>query len=244
LATQNYVAPNLTFRSIFKFVFLRAVYSKADGVLFCSASSRRLYASFFNSDALNQRFGVLHSPLNFEPVAEYLPPSEVIGHYIASAGQANRDYATLSEASCSFEWPLIVDCPTALYDSARFAQSVSHRTSDKTSDLLDFLRNSRLVIIPLRDVIEMSGLRVLYFSLELGKPIIVSETESLRELFGDTPPFWFTPTEDGQALAELVGRVAGDTELLARYGKMARTWAENNLLSSDHINAIWRRFDL
>ena len=239
LATQNYIALSLSFRSISKFMFLKLAFGRADLIFCCSHGSRRLFWSYFGANVA-RKCKVFYSPINFESLPDFLPPSTTVGSYVLSAGQANRDYHLLSLALKDFHGPVTINCPRGVYEEIEFSHNVSYQKNLPTSELLSLISNCRFLVIPLQDTIEPSGLRILYFGLELGKAIIVSETEPLKEIFSDTPPFIFYPCGCSSSLSEIIQDLNKDEEKIRLMGAHAREWAENNLLSSDRVNEIWR----
>ena len=239
LGQQNFISPTSTLRSKLKYIFLKVVYSNVDTILVNVESQKLLFESCFGHE-IGVKCKVYCPPINFESVEDFLPPSKTVGSFVLSAGQANRDYNLLATSLKNFSRPVTLYCPKDLYNIYDFPSHVAHQDNLGTSGLLSLISKCRFLVIPLKDSMEMSGLRVLTFGLELGKTIVVTKTKALTEVFSDDPPFIYCPKENPAALTKIMEDLHGDEERIRVTGERARIWAEKNLLSSDFVNSIWK----
>ena len=239
LGQQNLTAPNTTLRSKLKYLFIKTVYSNVDTILVNVETQKLFFESYFG-DEIGAKCKVYCPPINFEGVKDFLQPSKSVGSFVLSAGQANRDYNLLAASLKDFSSPFTLYCPSDLYNAYDFPSHVDHQDNLDTSGLLSLIRRCRFLVIPLKDTMEMSGLRVLTFGLELGKTIVVTKTKPLIEVFSDDPPFIYCPQDNPAALTKIMEDLNGDEERIRVVGESARLWAEKNLLSSDFVNNIWK----
>ncbi len=239
LASQNYESMELSFKSILKYIFLKLAYSKADKIFLCCNTSKKLYESYFGKN-ISKKFVVYYSAINFENTTNYLPMSRVSEDYILSCGQAGRDYETLSNSLRNFPKETIINCPKKVFDSYSWTNNVIYKENMPVSELLTLISKCRFLVLPLQNRLEASGLRVLYWGLEMGKAIIISNTLSIEDIFSEDAPFIRVPCDDPNALSQTMSDLDNDNDKIRMLGEKARKWSKNNLLSSDHVNKIWK----
>ena len=239
LTQQNYIALSVTFRSILKYLFLYFVFKRSHTILCNIDSQKKLFGSYFG-EAIGDKCRVYVPPINFEGRDDFLMPSKQVGDFVLSAGQANRDYKVLASSLQISELPTKIYAPRRIYDAQEFPSCASYHQEADTATILNLISCCKILVLPLVDSFEMSGLRVLTFGLELGKPIIVTRTQGLIEVFGEDPPFLYVDEGNAEQLASKLTSLFSDDERVVALGRRARSWAEQNLLSSDFINEVWR----
>tara|TARA_B100000242_G_C43038814_1_gene484471 strand:- start:916 stop:1983 length:1068 start_codon:yes stop_codon:yes gene_type:complete len=239
LASQNYESLEISFKSILKYIFLKLAYLRADKIFICCNTSKKLFESYFGKN-ISKKFVVYYSAINFENTTNYLPASRISEDYILSCGQAGRDYETLSKSLKNFPKETIINCPKKVFDSYSWNNNVTYKENMPVSDLLMLISKCRFLVLPLQNRLEASGLRILYWGLEMGKAIIISNTLSIEDIFSEDAPFLRVPCDDPNALSQTMIDLDNDNDKIRILGEKARKWSKNNLLSSDHVNKIWK----
>ncbi|MGN0228923.1 MAG: glycosyltransferase family 4 protein [Muribaculaceae bacterium] len=163
---------------------------------------------------------------------------------VASFGYAKRDFATLCEAFAGIE-----DCRGfelhIIGDTRLAANYVQHPTivfHDRMpiSDLIEFIKESAVVAIPLPEYLYSYGQMSFLQSMALRKPMIVTETTSSRDYVSQVPGVRTTQPGDvadmRRALEETFAMNKG--ELLYR-GVMNAEYVRNDFNESLMGKRIW-----
>ncbi len=151
---------------------------------------RRIYV-FGRSEIENYRklFGVPKEKfaaevLGIADVSERIGKAEPAGKgiFYLAAGRSNRDYDFLRDAWSGHGESL---CIISDRESARDTQTIHYEKDCHGDDYLRLLAQARAVIIPLRAGDFSSGQLVVLQAAMLGKPVIVTENDTIRDYIED-----------------------------------------------------------
>lgn len=143
------------------------------------------------------------------------------GNYIFSTGRSNRDYDFLVDAVAD-RYDLRIACPE--YKPA--AKEGTHRVEVLDNcfgdDMLRQMAESLCVVIPLRDTGISSGQLVVLQAMRLGKPVIVTENDTMPNYIDQGKTGFIVP-KDRQQLLKTIDLIAGDDELYRRMAECQQT---------------------
>lgn len=103
-------------------------------------------------------------------------------NYIFTAGSSNRDYDFLISALENTAYNVKIACKGLKYKHHSSNIEILDVFSDK---MLEYLFNSRIVVIPLKDLDISSGQLMILQAMQLGKPIIVSNNKGVYDYIDD-----------------------------------------------------------
>lgn len=114
------------------------------------------------------------------------------GSFYLAAGRSNRDYDFLREA-----WNGRCDdlCIVSDRESAQDTERIHYEKNCHGDDYLRLLADARAVIIPLREKEFSSGQLVVLQAAMLGKPVIVTENDAIRDYIEDGKTGFIIPKE-------------------------------------------------
>ena len=238
-ATQNYAFPNLSFQSILKYLFLKKFFEKCNLIILASHQNKEIINSFL-SKTIKDKIKVFYPTINFESKKNYLVPTEEVGTYLLSCGETNRDYEILSKSLNYYEKEVRISCPLNTFKKIKFNSNVKYEEITNTSSYINIIRKSKFLVITLDDDLTSSGLRIIFWGMELAKPIIVSQTSFLSEVFGNDSPLIFVERNSKDSLIKAINKLDSDIEMIKKIGNKSRKWSEENLTSKLFINNFWK----
>lgn len=193
--------------------FVRGVI--ASGYVACcvvgSRSEKKYYAGLL--DVNEKIFAVV--PLGWEDKTREIPPQS--GDFYLAAGRSNRDYAFLVSAWRPEYGRLKIVCDTL---TAKDTESIVYLRNCHDDAYFAQLAACRAVIIPLDDTRISSGQSVALQAMMYGKPVIVTENETLSEYVADNED-GFVIAKTAQALEEAL-RALSDPAVYERISCGAR----------------------
>lgn len=142
-------------------------------IIVFSEKERRHYASLF--DVPEEKFVAVR--LGVEDTTHRIPSHKPEGYFLA-AGRSNRDYSYLLSV-WGDEWQLKIVCDN-LKDITEKPNIEILRNCHGDS-YLELLSKCYAVIVPLSDVYVSSGQLVILQSLMYGKPVIVTENDTVYD---------------------------------------------------------------
>lgn len=104
------------------------------------------------------------------------------GDYIFSTGRSNRDFDFLYNAMKDSDMKTIIACDTCSLPSVN---NLTILNDCKGESMLEMLSKCFCVIIPLKDIHISAGQLVILQSMALGKPIIVTRSDGVRDYVTD-----------------------------------------------------------
>ena len=154
----------------------------------------------------------------------YQPSAQQSEDYIFSVGNdVSRDYRTLLRATEQLDVrlllrtnvPVEIEAPR-LRDPEVLARAVSFR------ELRDLYSKAGMVVLPLRESLNAGGVSGLLEAAAMGKPMIVSKTEALREFLIPEMTCLLVPPGDPAAMRGAIDRLRAAPDLASRLGLSAR----------------------
>jgi len=185
---------------------VRRLALRADAVV---SYSRRHHASLIEA-GLPPRTSVF---LRLGTLARVAAPGAP-GSYLVAAGREDRDWPTLARAAEQCATPLTVVGPVG---DVNFPRHVTTLASLPRGDLLELMRDSAGVVIPLRSARRPAGQLALLDSLSVGRPVVATRTAGTEDYVTEDLGRLVDPADaDGLAAAmsavaapELSFRLAG-----------------------------------
>lgn len=140
---------------------------------------------------------------------------------ILAVGSNERDYETLVAAVEGLPVEARIVCNLKMYKQTK-AKNVIWHDSLPEDEYVDALRAAAMVVIPLRRAEKNFGQMSAVLPMALGKPVIATRTESIRDLIVDGETGLFVEPGDPASLRRAISRVMDDPELAARLGVAAK----------------------
>lgn len=169
---------------------------------------------------------------------------EVIGHYVdgeffcpSSKNQESyiftvgddpgRDYNTLLGAASNTSIDLVM---RTNFDIDLNGNQRIHHIKDRVSftDLHDLYARAAIVVIPLSDTLNASGISSFLEAASMGKPIIVSKSKGIEDFVVPGENCIEVPCHDPVALQSAIDKLIQEPETRARLGRNARSFFEKN----------------
>lgn len=151
--------------------------------------------------------------------------SEDLENYIFAGGAANRDWATFFEAMQVVNAQAIAVSWKHSFDGLKAPENVCLRYDLPVEMFHEIQRKSRLVVIPLRDPLMISGMEVLDKSMTLGKAVIVTRTSVTSKHVEEGITGLFVEPGDAEHLASRIKYLLENPEIAQRLGVQAQQHA-------------------
>ena len=164
-------------------------------------------------------------------ISELQHPPVRHGDYIFTAGISNRDYEFLCDTLAGMPYQVRIACPgVKVPQGATNIQVLSNCYDD---DMLRQLAECSVVVIPLKDRHISSGQLMLLQAMQMGKPVIVTRTDTLSTYVDDGKTAIFidnTPEQLLDALHQLTTDPARYDSISQNASlKMAKEFSERAL---------------
>ncbi|WP_198374092.1 glycosyltransferase family 4 protein [Neoroseomonas rubea] len=153
---------------------------------------------------------------------------------IASAGAANRDYATLVDAVRDLPVTLRIAAdstwvPVATKEaSPQLPPNVEMRSYGNYAGLRELYRRARLVVVPLHPARHACGYAVIAEAMAMGRAVIATLTEVPPDFLVPGISGLFTQPHDVEGLRATIQRLLDAPEEAAEMGRNARTAMEQS----------------
>lgn len=174
----------------------------------------------------------------FEKVLE-----EDLENYIFAGGSANRDWKTFFEAMQLVSARAIAVSWKHSFDGLKAPENVCLRYDLPVEKFHEIHRKSRLVVIPLRDPLMISGMEVLDKSMALGKTIIVTRTSVTSKHVEEGATGLFVEPGDALHLASRIKYLLENPEVARRLGNQAQQRARAVFRPEDGAEKIRQMVD-
>jgi glycosyltransferase involved in cell wall biosynthesis len=123
------------------------------------------------------KFKFIYIPLGIDEIKD-LKEKQRDEVFILSTGKSNRDYDFLLETLANTQYPVKIIADTVKQTS--FANIEIYNNVFGT-DMLQYMNNCFCVVIALKDTNISSGQLVVLQAMQLGKPVIVTESEGISD---------------------------------------------------------------
>ena len=195
-----------------------------------------LCLSSYVRDTVRETFGVEAVFAPWGPALDFPGYVPVDGEAVVSSGKTNRDQATLLAALDGIPGVVYARSPAGFTPPAT-VELVTDETHEDVCEpggpkfsyghVLRHLVAASVVAIPLRDPAKISGLSELNDALALGKPVVVTRTEHLRDVDVAAIGCGFVvDAGDVEGWRAALTRLHGDPALRAEMGARGRAFAE------------------
>jgi glycosyltransferase involved in cell wall biosynthesis len=184
-----------------------------DKIIVFSANEVNYYAGLFSVDPSL----FVYIPLGIEPVTDLTEDENLLKQqYILSVGRSNRDYDFLLDALKNTPYKVKILSDTLQQVSL---SNIEIHNDVFGKEMFHYMNNCFCVVIPLMNPQISSGQLVLLNAMQLGKPVIVTESEGISDYIVDRYNGLIIKKEK-EALLAALQLLYSDTELY-------RTIAEN-----------------
>lgn len=201
------------------FAFIKyIVKSKYVDVFICASQTFVEYCSeVFQEDP--GRFKFIPFGVNdFTKVVDMTKPAT--NDYILSLGRSNRDWDFLIESLAGTEYPVRIVCDELKRDNLPPNITIYNNVWGKAS--FNFIRNCKLMIIPIQDGRISSGDTVLIQAMSFSKPIIITKPSCLADDYVVNEKNGLVVAKKKEELLEAVERLYKDEDLCQRIGGYGR----------------------
>lgn len=192
---------------------------------------------------LSTRYGVAESACTFIhfPVGTTSLPLTRSGEYVYSAGWAHRDWPTLLAALSMSSLPGVVAPGRDVMESVPSTVRIIDMPSPAEGRAL--AGASLCVVISMKDTHLPAGPLVLLDAMAMGKPIVASDVNGVRDYIDPGETGILVPPKDPEALARALEAVAESPRLRTRLGVNAQRAAATEFSPSrfwGHLDEIVR----
>lgn len=191
---------------------MRWAFQNVDRFVVFSNAERKRYAEYFNIDARRIDFlpWVMEVPRSSGPVV-------ISGSYICAVGGEGRDYDTLVEAvrhSPHIKTVIV----TRAYNVPRgpLPKNLVVHTELRGPEFWNVVKHSHFVVLPLRDDETCCGHITLVGALQLGRPIVASQSRGIADYVMPGVNALIVKAGDPRALAQEIERLWSDQHLHGR----------------------------
>jgi glycosyltransferase involved in cell wall biosynthesis len=232
-----------------RFVLMRRAFRRLDRVIVFSSFERTLYSDYFGIpesriDVIpwriqDPRVQRLRSGNDATATAGATPTGS--SEIISAVGSQGRDYATLFEAMRQ-----LPDIRLVLVAGAKNLQgldppsNVEVRQNIPLAEAEAVLRESRFVVVPLRDSQTACGHVTIVYSMFEERAVVATDSAALAEYVIPNRNGILVKPRDAQALAQAIGDLWGNPEEARRWGAAGREIALANCLESQTIDYFRR----
>ena len=157
------------------------------------------------------------------------PLPETLSNRVISIGEdGGRDFETLLAAAKRVSAPFIVK--TRLHQEKVLSAAIENVTvlSDWLSfaELRKFYADCAIVAVPLLPSINASGVTTILEASAMGKALVVTDSQSIRDFIIPDQTCLTVPSGDGEALAAAINRLLADPPLRRALGAKARDFVQ------------------
>jgi glycosyltransferase involved in cell wall biosynthesis len=204
---------------------MRRAFARVDRFAVYSSMERQLYSEIFGIpiDKFEfVRWGVA-------PPISIPEDREIAGRYVAALGGEARDYPTFCEAARLLPQAhfVLIARPNNLM-GLDVPRNMTVHTNLSWERAWSIMWHSDAVALPLRSEKTPNGLVTAVGSMYLGKAQVITDSIGLADYFCDEENALLVPAKDPTALATSIARLLDDSDLRARLGIAAQTFARKN----------------
>jgi glycosyltransferase involved in cell wall biosynthesis len=232
-----------------RFVLMRRAFQRLDRVIVFSSFERTLYSDYFGIPETrievipwriqDPRVQRLRSGVDAAATAGATPTGN--SETISAVGSQGRDYATLFEAMRQLPYIRLV-----LVAGAKNLQgldppsNVEVRQNIPLAEAEAVLRESRFVVVPLRDAQTACGHVTIVYSMFEERAVVATDSAALAEYVIPNRNGILVKPRDAQALAQAIADLWGNPEEAHRMGAAGREIALANCLESQTVDYFRR----
>jgi glycosyltransferase involved in cell wall biosynthesis len=219
-----------------QFLKLTGAAHRWDKALVFSDAEREVVRSSLQLPA--ERIGTLHFPMDtsfFRPVDLKSEPEGE--RFIFSIGLSHRDYptllkamATLPDVRCQISGTSAWVNHRAGYEGFTLPENVEARAYDHPSIIRQVYQKSQFVVIPIRpDTTQWSaGAASVLQPQAMGRPVVATKMPGLSDYVEDGVTGILVEPGNPEAMAEAIRDLWDHPEKVAKMGKAAVTWVQEN----------------
>jgi hypothetical protein len=197
-----------------KMLFIKFCLRRIDLVIVSSRVEARKFAQVFQIPDDK----ICFNPLGIEPI-NMAPKS---GGYIFSGGRSNRDYKTLCGAAEGLDVPVRIIAQKFNLEGVSVPQNVAVQYGVFGGEFDRGIAEAKIVVVPLDRPDESSGQLVLLNAMVLGKAVIITDNEAVRDYVDDQENVLLVAPHDPVALRHAITRLLRDDSLRRSLGENAR----------------------
>lgn len=163
----------------------------------------------------------------------------VKGNYIFSTGRSNRDYDFLVDSMKGSDFNIKIASSEYTFNSKSMNPKVEILSNCYGNDMLKQLAHSFCVVIPLKDTHVSSGQIVILQSMQLGKPVIVTENDTVEDYINNGEN-GFIIGKDKMELSAVLNRLRNDETLYDAISKNAKSSYESHFSLHSLAKNVWK----
>jgi glycosyltransferase involved in cell wall biosynthesis len=224
-----------------RLMLMRRAFQTLDRAIVFSSFERRLYSEYFRIP--EARIDVI--PWRIRDPRASARPIEETRDVICAVGSQGRDYVTLIEAMRLLpQIPLVLVAGVKNVQGLSLPPNVELRQNIPLAEAECIIRQSRFVVVPLRDARTACGHVTIVYSLFEERPVIATDSAALAEYVIPGRNGILVPPRDAPALARAIEELWNNSQEAQRLGAGGREHALAHCLESqtvDYFNNLLER---
>jgi glycosyltransferase involved in cell wall biosynthesis len=218
--------------------YFRRVFSFADVAICHSSLEAKNYANIF----INCKARFEYIPYGMHVAGrESVGSSPIKPPYILSAGRSGRDYKSLVEAVRGQDLQLHIVCDsTQALLGLDLPDNVTVLRNCYGGDYIREIAGSSLIVIPLAVGDISAGQMVMLQAMAFSKPIVMTDTPSIREYVQHQVNALLVNPADPQALRQSIAEVIANPELAEQLGSNGFNTFEENFSMRAYVRNMMR----
>jgi glycosyltransferase involved in cell wall biosynthesis len=232
-----------------RFVLMRRAFRRLDRVIVFSSFERTLYSDYFGIP--ETRIDVIPWRIQDPRVQRKRSGNDAVAtagatptgnsQTISAVGSQGRDYATLVEAMRQLpDIRLVLVAGAKNLEGLDPPSNVEVRQNIPLAEAEAVLRESRFVVVPLRDAQTACGHVTIVYSMFEERAVVATDSAALAEYVIPSRNGILVKPRDAQALAQAIADLWGDPEEARRMGAAGREIALANCLESQTVDYFRR----
>jgi glycosyltransferase involved in cell wall biosynthesis len=222
-------------------LYYRFVLRPVDGAICHSRLEIARYQQLFigtQTDFLFVPWGT-HVPSAADIAVHTVPGRDPTRITAVAAGRSGRDYPTFAQAARHAQCDAVIICnETASLGGVQAGDGVTILTKCFGMDYLAQLLHADIVTVPLAVADISAGQMVFIQAMALGKPLVVTETDTIADYLTHGTNALLVPRGDADAMADALRRLAQDSALRQSLGDAARSTYETRFSGAAHAAHI------
>jgi glycosyltransferase involved in cell wall biosynthesis len=224
--------------SLHTFLYRNTVNSKLVKQIVCHSSLEKdYYIKMFGNE---EKF-------NFIPIGTREPLKNTddvqFQDFFFAAGRSNRDYRTLIEAFRELDEKLIIACVPQNVEGVKIPDNVEVLFNAYNDVYLNYLKNAKAIIIPIKDVNVSAGQLVLVETMRYGKAAIVTEGPCMLDYDG-AENILFVGERNKDDIVQAVKKLAGNDDLVRKMGQKAGQFFNENYTLQQYVSRFSSKMDM
>ncbi len=167
------------------------------------------------------------------------------GPILSIGDDAGRDFACLLDIASKIDADIIFKTRSLAPDTPLPPRVAVQRARLSYPDLRDLYAAARIVVVPLHETFNASGVSSILEASAMGRPLVVTETAAMRDFIIPGETCLSVPPGDRDALLAAINRLLAEPDTCARLGANARKFVQQHCAQAvfaDRFAGLLRRY--